>query len=75
MSYPELTKEELKKRAQAYIEGKKAKDEEPTKEGWLKMLKDDFVGGWEEMVDTLNETWETMSKTTDAFFGQDKEKK
>lgn len=73
MNNQEINKEELAEKAKAYIQEQQAQEETPTKEGWLKLLKDDFVGGWDEMVETFEDTWNSVSKMTDTIFGQNKD--
>ncbi|MBS1549944.1 MAG: hypothetical protein JSS94_08800 [Bacteroidetes bacterium] len=60
--------------AKNYIETAKQNNEEPTKEGWFEILKNDVVGGWDEMMETFTDTWEVANKMFDSFFGMDKEK-
>ncbi len=75
MPYPEMSKEEIAKSAKSYIEKQKAEGEIPTKEGWFQSLKEDFIGGWEDLVNTFSDSWDAISKMEDAFFGQDKDQK
>ncbi|WP_124643270.1 MULTISPECIES: hypothetical protein [Amniculibacterium] len=61
--------------AKNYIETQRENNEEPTKEGWFEILKEDLVGGWDEMVETFADTWEVANKMVDSFFGMDKDQK
>ena len=60
--------------AKNYIETAKQNNEEPTNEGWFEILKNDFVGGWDEVMETFSDTWEVTNKMIDSFFGMDKDK-
>jgi hypothetical protein len=55
--------------AKNYIETQKQNNETPTKEGWFGSLKEDFVGGWDEVVDTITDTWEVANTMIDSMFG------
>ncbi len=75
MSNNEINKEDLAEKAKSYIREQKELGEVPTKEGWFDSLREDFIGGWEDLVHTFTDTWEAMSKMEDAIFGMDKDQK
>lgn len=45
-------------RAKDYIREQRAKNEEPTSEGWLERAKDNISDAWEDTKDAASEAWE-----------------
>lgn len=69
-------KVDLVEHAKNYIETQKQNDEDATQEGWVELLiKDDLVGGWNEIIESLKDTWEIANKMIDSMFGMDKDQK
>jgi hypothetical protein len=63
----------LVEHAKNYIETQKQNNEDATQEGWFQVLiKEDLIGGWDEVVDTFRDTWEVANKMFDSMFGMDK---
>lgn len=54
-------------RAKDYIREQRAKNEEPTSEGWLERAKDNISDAWEDTKDAASDAWEkTKDWTEDA---------
>ncbi len=69
-------KVDLVEHAKNYIETQKQNNEEATQEGWFQLLiKEDLIGGWNEVMETFKDTWEVANKMIDSMFGMDKDQK
>ncbi|MBV8325618.1 hypothetical protein [Chryseobacterium sp.] len=72
----EPNKMDLVEHAKNYIETQKQNNEDATQEGWFKLLiKEDLVGGWNEIVDSFKDAWEVANKMIDSMFGMNKDQK
>lgn len=54
------TKQQLEEKAKAYIQQQKEQNLEPTREGWLKVLEEDFKDGLADIWDSAVDTWQIV---------------
>ncbi|WP_160139811.1 hypothetical protein [Chryseobacterium sp. c4a] len=72
----EQNQSNLVEHAKSYIETQKQNNEDATQEGWFELLiKDDLVGGWNEIVDSFKDAWEVANTMIDSMFGMNKDRK
>lgn len=72
----EQNKMDLVEHAKNYIETQKRNNEDATQEGWFQLLiKDDLVGGWNEIIDSFKDAWEVANKMIDSMFGMNRDEK
>ncbi|AZA92789.1 Uncharacterised protein [Chryseobacterium nakagawai] len=72
----ELNQSNLVEHAKSYIETQKQNNEDATQQGWFELLiKDDLVGGWNEIIDSFKDAWEVANKMIDSMFGMNRDEK
>ncbi len=64
---------EYAERAKEYIREQKAKNQEPTQEGWFNRVKENVSDAWEDTKDAANDAWENTKNWADETWEKTKD--
>lgn len=65
--------EEYADRAKDYIRDQRAKNQEPTQEGWYERAKDNVSDAWEDTKDAVSDAWEKTKDWADDAWDSTKD--
>lgn len=64
---------EFADRAKEYIREQRAKNEEPTAEGWFERAKANLADAWEDTKDAISDAWENTKDFADEAWEKTKD--